>query len=65
MNGKQSMSDTTILTEEEIERIVEKHIEALDRRLMNNDMTQQEYEEAVVIVDKWASIAMKQRRHFT
>jgi len=59
------MSDTTILTEEEIERIVEKHIEALDRRLMNNDMTQQEYEEAVVIVDKWASIAMKQRRHFT
>ena len=65
MNGKQSMNDTTILTEEEIERIVEKHIEALDRRLMNNDMTQQEYEEAVVIVDKWASIAMKQRRHFT
>ncbi len=65
MNGKQSMSDTTILTEDEIERIVEKHIEALDRRLMNNDMTQQEYEEAVVIVDKWASIAMKQRRHFT
>jgi hypothetical protein len=64
MNGKQSMSDTTILTEDEIERIVEKHIEALDRRLMNNDMTQQEYEEAVVIVDKWASIAMKQRRHF-
>ena len=65
MNGKQSMNDTTILTEEEIERIVEKHIEALDRRLMNNDLTQQEYEEAVVIVDKWASIAMKQRRHFT
>jgi hypothetical protein len=65
MNGKQSMNDTTILTEDEIERIVEKHIEALDRRLMNNDMTQQEYEEAVVIVDKWASIAMKQRRHFT
>ena len=65
MNGKQPMNDTTILTEEEIERIVEKHIEALDRRLMNNDLTQQEYEEAVVIVDKWASIAMKQRRHFT
>ena len=64
MNGKQSVNDTTILTEEEIERIVEKHIEALDRRLMNNDLTQQEYEEAVVIVDKWASIAMKQRRHF-
>jgi len=55
MNGKQSMSDTTILTEEEIERIVEKHINALDHRLMNNDMTQKEYEEAVVIVDKWAS----------
>ncbi len=55
MNEKQPMSDTTILTEDEIERIVEKHIEALDRRLMNNDMTQQEYEEAVVIVDKWAS----------
>ena len=49
------MSDTTILTEEEIERIVEKHINALDHRLMNNDMTQKEYEEAVVIVDKWAS----------
>lgn len=58
------MNDTTILTEEEIERIVEKHINALDRRLMNNDMTQKEYEEAVVIIDKWASICMRQRRHF-
>jgi ATP-dependent Clp protease ATP-binding subunit ClpA len=49
------MNDITILTEDEIERIVEKHIEALDHRLMNNDMTQQEYEQAVIIVDKWAS----------
>lgn len=59
------MTDIQVLTEDEIEHIVEKHIEALDRRLMNNDMTQQEYEEAVVIIDKWASVCMKQRRHFT
>ena len=59
------MTDIQVLTEDEIEHIVEKHIEALDRRLMNNDMTQQEYEEAIVIIDKWASVCMKQRRHFT
>jgi hypothetical protein len=58
------MSENEILTENEIEHIVEKHINALDHRLMNNDMTQKEYEEAVVIIDKWASICMKQRRHF-
>jgi hypothetical protein len=58
------MSENEILTENEIEHIVEKHINALDHRLMNNDMTQKEYEEAVVIIDKWASICMRQRRHF-
>lgn len=58
------VTDIQVLTEDEIERIVEKHINALDHRLMNNDLSQQEYEEAIVIIDKWASICMKQRRHF-
>lgn len=43
------------MTEEEIEYIVEKRIDELDHRLMHNDLTQEEYEMAVAIIDKWAS----------
>ena len=43
------------ITEEEIEYTVEKLIDELDHRLMHNDLTQQEYDQAVVIIDKWAS----------
>jgi hypothetical protein len=43
------------LTEEEIEYTVEKLIDELDHRFMHNDLTQQEYDQAVVIIDKWAS----------
>lgn len=44
-----------LLTEEEIECRVEKLIDELDHRLMHNDLMQQEYDQAVVIIDKWAS----------
>ncbi len=44
-----------LLTEEEIECRVEKLIDELDHRLMHNDLTQEEYDQAVVIIDKWAS----------
>jgi flavorubredoxin len=47
------------LTEEQIEYIVEKHIDELDHRLMHNDLSQEEYDQAVVIIDKWASQQLK------
>ena len=49
------MTDIQVLTEDEIEHIVEKRMDELDHRLMNNDLSQLEYEQAVIIIERWAS----------
>lgn len=51
--------NTQVLTEAEIEYIVEKHIDDLDHRLMYNDLTQKEYDQAVIIIERWASQQLK------
>lgn len=43
------------LTEQEIEYTVEKLVDELDHRFLHNDLTQEEYDQAIVIIDKWAS----------
>lgn len=43
-----------LLTDNQIESRVERAINALDARLMKNELTQEEYDEEVSIVDKWA-----------
>jgi flavorubredoxin len=58
MNKETDMNNQN-LTEEQIEYIVEKHIDELDHRLMHNDLSQEEYDQAVVIIDKWASQQLK------
>ena len=43
------------LTEAQIELIVERQIDKLDKQLMQGKITQEEYDREVLIVDKWAS----------
>lgn len=43
------------LTEDQIETRVEKAIDRLDRQLMTNKISQEEYDREVFTVDKWAS----------
>lgn len=43
------------LSEEQIESIVEKRINKLDKKLMQGHITQQEYDHEVMILDKWSS----------
>ena len=57
--NKDADMNTQVLTEAEIEDIVEKHIDDLDHRLMHNDLTQEEYDQAVIIIDRWASQQLK------
>jgi hypothetical protein len=45
----------TRLTEDQIERRVERAMDALDARLMAGSLTQAEYDHEVMILDKWAS----------
>ena len=40
--------------EAKIERVVELEYNALDRRLMRNEITQDEYEEEARAIDEWA-----------
>ena len=47
------------LTEEEIECMAEKRIDELDHRFMHNDLTQEEYDQAVIIIWKWYSQQLK------
>ena len=42
------------LTETQIERTVEIRMNAIDRRLMNNELTQEGYDKQVMILDTWA-----------
>lgn len=43
------------LTEEQIERMVERQIDRLDRHLLSNQITQEQYDRDIVSLDKWAS----------
>jgi hypothetical protein len=43
------------MTEDKIERRVERAMDRLDARLMSGRLSQAEYDREVVILDKWAS----------
>ena len=44
-----------ILTEDQIESRVERAIDRLDRHLLSNQITQEQYDRDIVSIDKWAS----------
>lgn len=44
-----------VLTEEQIEHRVEVAIDRLDRHLLTNQITQEQYDRDIVAIDKWAS----------
>ena len=46
--------DFQALTEEQIERKVESAIDRLDRHLLSNQITQEQYDRDIVSIDKWA-----------
>lgn len=52
------------MTEEQIERCVEREIDKLDARFMRSDMSQAEYEGNYRLIDRWAryqySVALDQ-----
>lgn len=43
------------LTESQIEARVENAIDALDKRLLSNQITHEQYDKDIVRIDKWAS----------
>lgn len=43
------------LTEEQIERKVEVAIDRLDRHLLSNQITQDQYDRDIASIDRWAS----------
>ena len=43
------------LTEDQIERRVQCAIDRLDRHLLSNQITQDQYDRDIVAIDKWAS----------
>jgi hypothetical protein len=42
------------LTETQIEIMVEKAIDKLDKRFLNGELNQMEYDQEIHIIDKWA-----------
>lgn len=48
------------MNEDQIERWVERHMNALDRQLLSGSITQEEYEEEVLQLEKWAREEMKE-----
>lgn len=42
------------MTEEQIERIVERKVDALDNRFTTGGVTQEEYDAELAAIDKWA-----------
>ena len=42
------------LTEDQIERKVESAIDRLDRHLLTNQITQEQYDRDMLAIDKWA-----------
>lgn len=49
------MNNNIVLTEDEIEYIVEKRIDELDRKLLNDDIIESEYDQAIIDIERWAS----------
>lgn len=43
------------LTEDQIERRVELAIDRLDRHLLSNQITQEQYDRDIAAIDKWAA----------
>jgi len=43
------------MTETEIEIIVERAIDRLDKKFMSGNLTQSEYDHEIMILDKWSS----------
>jgi len=48
------MQNFQLLTEDQIENLVEKAIDRLDHQLLTGKITPKEYENEVSIVDKWS-----------
>ena len=46
--------DFQALTEQQIERKVELAVDRLDRHLLSNQITQEQYDRDIVSIDKWA-----------
>jgi hypothetical protein len=46
--------DNQVLTEDQIERKVELAIDRLDRHLLSNQITQEQYDRDLLSLDKWA-----------
>ena len=44
---------TAPMTEDEIERAAERAIDRLDRQLMRGELTQEQYDREIGIVDSW------------
>lgn len=49
------------MTEDQIERRVEKMVDALDRQLMAGTMSQQDYTKAMRDLDRWAEAKRGQK----
>jgi hypothetical protein len=49
------MNTYEMLTEEQIEYRVERAIDRLDRHLLSNQITQEQYDRDIVAIDKWAA----------
>ena len=52
-----------ILTEDQIERMVERQIDRLDRHLLTNQISQEQYDRDIVSLDKWASQQYDHYKH--
>ena len=46
--------ENQVLTEDQIERKVELAIDRLDRHLLSNQITQEQYDRDMLSIDKWA-----------
>ena len=46
--------ENTTLTETQIEKRVENAVDRLDRHLMSNQITQEQYDRDIVAIDRWA-----------
>ena len=54
LKAQEFEAETRTLSEYEIEATVEKHMNRLDKKLMQGHITQTEYDQQVSILDKWA-----------
>ncbi len=49
------------LTEAQIEIMVEKAIDKLDKRFIKGEINQNEYDKEICIIDKWATQQLKEQ----